>query len=102
MTENKPRRLSDIVEPLAPEGANDARWYMIGHQLIQAKMSIDSACSTLSEVAHNPESANERKVAWDCYDMVKSLCLDILEHYAAFLSYLSGTDVPERIARKEL
>ena len=102
MTENNPRRLSEIVSPLAPEGANDTDWFLIEHQLIQAKMSVDVALSTLLEVASNPESADERRVAWDCHDIVRGMRLDILEHYTAFLHYLSGTDVPERIVRKEL
>ena len=102
MTENEYRRLSEVAGTFAPEGANDVRWFMIEHQLIDARMNIQIALSKLSEIACNPENAEDRTIAWDCYDIVRGLYLDVHEHYAAFLSYLSDMDVPERIARKEL
>lgn len=102
MTENKPRRLNEVVSAFAPEGANDTNWLLVEHQLVQAKMSVDVACSVLAEIRGNPENNNERKVAEDCYSIARGMRVDILDHYATFLSYLSDTDVPERISRKEL
>ena len=102
MTENKPRRLSDVVESLVPEGANDRRWFMVEQLLMDAKIDVQIARDYLKDIRDQPENENEREIAEDCLDIIAGMYLDILEHYAAFLSYLSDTDVPERIARKEL
>ena len=102
MTKNRPRHLNEVISTFAPEGANDARWFMVDHLLIDARMNIQVTLSKLSEIKTVPENDEEKMIAKDCYDIVRGLYLDIHEHYAAFLSYLSDTDVPERIARKEL
>ena len=102
MTENKPRRLSDVVESLAPEGANDIRWFLVKHQLAQAKMSLETARTALYNIVTYPENAEEREIAEDCENMVKGMYVRFLNYYTSVLSYLSGADVPERIARKEL
>ena len=102
MTENKPRRLNEVVPSLAPEGANDNRWFLVEHQLVQAKISIRSAAEILAEIGGQPENTQEHLEAKDCLDIVKGMYVDLLKHYTTFLSYLSDTDVPERISRKEL
>ena len=101
MIEDKSRRLSDAVSVFAPEGTNDARWFQVEHQLTHAKISIEAAHSSLMSIINDPENAGEREIAWDCHEIVRAMYLDILGHHAAFKSYLSDTDVPERIARKE-
>lgn len=102
MPKNKPARLSDVVSPYASEGANDHKWILVEHQLAQAKMSVQIAKETLWDITNRPENEEEREIANDCYDMIRGLLLDVLEHYTTFLSYLSGTDVSERMSRKEL
>lgn len=102
MTDKKPARLSDIISTWAPEGANDAKWILVEHQLTQAKMSVEVARCSLMEIITQPESANEAEIARDCYDMIRGMYLHFLEHYTTFLSYLAGTDVSERMSRKEL
>lgn len=102
MPNKKPQRLSNIIPALAAEGANDHKWVLAEHQLAQAKMSVQIAKQTLYEISVLPENGREREIAEDCASIVRGLELDILEHYTTFLSYLSGTDVSERMSRKEL
>ena len=102
MTENKPRRLNEVVSSFAPEGANDRKWFLVEHQLAQAKMSVQIAHETLKDIRDHPENDNEYEIALECVGIVREMTLGILRHYATFLSYLSDTDVPERISRKEL
>ena len=94
--------LSEVVPVLASEGANDARWFLIEHLLMDAKNDVQIACDYLSDIIAQPENNDERGVATDCMDIARMMFREIQGHYAAFLSYLSDTDVPERIARKEL
>ena len=102
MPENKPRRLNEIVPFFAPEGANDRRWFLVEHQLIQARTSAHAVVVVLEKIVAQPENMREGMIAEDCLRIMKGMYLDIQEHYATFLSYLSDTDVPERISRKEL
>ena len=102
MPNDKPRRLNEIIDTFAPEGSNDKRWFLVEHQLEQVKQSAQIVVGSLKIIADNPENEDERQVAEDCFDICKGMFLDIQEHYAQFLSYLSGTGVPERIGRKEI
>lgn len=102
MTDKKPARLSDIISTWAPEGANDAKWILAEHQLAQCKMSVQIAMATLWDVVALAENEGEVEIAMDCYNIVRGMELDILEHYTTFLCYLSGTDVSDRMSRKEL
>lgn len=102
MMKKKTSRLSDIVPQFAPEGANDYKWFLVEHQLTQAKMSLQSAIQTLVEIGSLPENKDERNFATDCLGILMPARRQLLSNYATFLSYLSDTDVPERISRKEL
>ena len=63
MTENKPRRLNEVVPPLAPQGSNDRRWFMIEHLLMDAKNDVQIACDYFSDIITQPESEEEREAA---------------------------------------
>ena len=102
MPENKPRRLNEVVPPFAPQGSNDRRWFMIEHLLMDAKNDVQIACDYLKDIEARPENPDERRIAAECLHIMKRNLRSILSHHAWFLSYLSDTDMPERIARKEL
>jgi len=98
----KPQRLNEVLDIHAPQGANDARWYLIEHQWEQAVMSARTVVGSLTIITHRPENEEERQIAEDCLSYAEAMLCDILGAKASFLSYLSATDVAERIARKEL
>jgi hypothetical protein len=98
----KPKRLNEVLNTFAPEGANDRRWFLVEHQLQQAKMSLQTVLGSLRIISDKPENEQEREAAEDCMDIWRMFALDFTARHAAFLSYLSGTSVPERISRKEL
>lgn len=102
MPENKPRRLNEVIDAFAPQGSNDARWFLIEHQLEQVVMSARTVVGSLRIIAAKPENEEERQLAEDCLSYMEAMLCDILGARAWFLSYLSGTDIPERIAGKEL
>jgi len=102
MPKKKTSRLSDVVPFKVKEGANDRKWFLAEHQLVQAKMSLLTAIETLIEIGSEPENDNERKVATDCLSILRPVRRQLLSNYATFLSYLSGTDVPERISQMEV
>ncbi len=102
MSGNKPQRLSDIVPPYAAQGYHDRKWFLVEHLLENAMTDVEIAIDTLREVANWPENESERDVAKDCLEWVNALHLSALQTHATLLSYLSDTDVPERISRKEL
>jgi len=102
MPENKPQRLSEVLNTFAPQGSNDARWHLIEHQLEQTIMSARTVVGSLRIISQKPENEEELLLAEDCLSYMEAMLCDILGAKAAFLSYLSGTDVPERIAGKEL
>lgn len=102
MPENKPPSLSQILGNFAPEGSNDARWFLVEHQLEQAVMSAKTVVGCLTIISQKPENEEELRLADVCLSYMKAMLTDILGAKAAFLSYLSDTDVSERISRKEL
>lgn len=102
MPNKKPTSLSEVVKLYASEGANDSKWILVEHQLAQAKMSIQIAKETLYDIVSSPENDNEQEIAGDCESIVRHTYLDFLAQYTTFLSYLSGTDVSDKISRKEL
>jgi len=102
VSEDKPRRLNEVISPFAPQGANDARWFFVEHQLVQVKFSLAAALSSLNEIVAMPENEHERELASDCAGMARGMRRHVLGHYATLLSYLSDTDVSERISRTEV
>lgn len=102
MPQTKPQRLNQVLDIHAPQGANDARWYLIEHQWEQCVMSARTVVGSLTIISGRPENEGERQVAIDCLSYAEAMLCDILQAKASFLSYLSGTDVSERISRKEL
>lgn len=102
MPENKPQRLSDILHTFAPQGTNDKRWLLVEHQLEQVRLSAMASVGSLKVIAARPEYEEERQLAEDCLSYIEAMNRHILEARASFMCYLSGTDVPERIAGKEL
>jgi len=102
MPKKKTGRLSDIVPQFAPQGANDRKWFLVEHQLVQAKMSLLTAIEALIEIGSEPENDDERRIATDCLSVLRPVRRQLLSNYATFLSYLSGTDVPERISQMEV
>lgn len=102
LSENKPQRLSDVLPSFAPQGSNDARWFLVEHQLEQAITSARCVVGSLRVITQRPENEEELLLAEDCLSFMEAMLCDILGAKASFLSYLSGTDVSERISQKEL
>jgi len=102
MSGNKPQRLSEVVPQFAPQGVNDARWFMVEHELLHGKICFQTAMDYLLDIITYPENGSERLHAKECLDICRDMVLSIQGRYLTLLSYLSGTDVPERISRKEL
>jgi len=102
VSEDKPRHLNEVISPFAPQGANDARWFFVEHQLVQVKFSLAAALSALHEIIAMPENEQERELAGVCHRYTSHMRRHVLDHYATLLSYLSDTDVSERISRTEV
>ena len=102
MSRNNPTRLSEIIDRYAPEGANDARWFLFEHQLEQAKISAQTVVGTLKNIAARPENEAEREAAQDCAEYCLTMLTGILAARASCGSYLSGTNIADRVARKEM
>lgn len=102
MPENKPRRLDEVVSLFAPEGDNDGRWFLVEHQLEQTIISARVIVGSLRIITARPENEEERQIADDCLSYMKPMLCDILEARASFQSYLSDTDVPDRISNMEV
>ena len=98
----KPQRLNEVVDAFAPQGANDARWFLVEHQLEQVKMSARTVTGALKTIEARAENEAERQTAEDCLAICEPMLLEILRAWSTFLGYLSDTDVSERISRKEL
>jgi len=102
VSENKPQRLSEVVSTRAPQGANDTRWFMVEHELVQGKICFQIAMDSLLHIIMYPENGSECLHAKECFEICRDMILSIQDRYLTLLSYLSGTDVPERISRKEV
>jgi len=102
MSQTKPPTLSQILGNSAPQGSNDVRWFFVEHQLEQAVVSARAVVGSLKLIVERPENEEERQLAEDCLCFMKGMLCDILRERASFLSYLSGTDVSERISRTEV
>jgi len=102
MPKTKPQRLSEVIDAFAPQGSNDARWFLVEHQLGQIKMSARTVIGTLKTIKARPENLSEYQITEDCLAICEPLLVEILETWAVFLSYHSDTYVLEIISRKEL
>jgi len=101
MSENKPQRLSEVIPQFAPQGANDTRWFMVEHELVQGKICFQIAMDYLLDIIKHPENESECLHAKECFKICVGMILNVQDRHLALLSYLSDTDVPERISRKE-
>ena len=101
MKANKPRRLSEIINEYAPQGSNDWLWETIRHQMEQIRLSSSLVEEALETIAYNPENEEERLIAEDCIIIHRGTLRRVHDARSSFLHYLSDTDVPERISRKE-
>jgi len=102
MTEPTRTRLSEVVETFAPQGANDSRWFLMEHHLMQAKLSLQEAQRAAVQIYANPENAREGELANDCFVFIARAYAEFLAQHAALLAYISDSDISERVGNVEL
>lgn len=101
MSKDKARRLSDVVTSPVPEGFNDARWFMLEHQMYQAFVSLQTVRTLCEQIGDRPENDEEWEFARSILEIVSPVYVDLLGARSAVLSLLAGTKVAERVGRKE-
>jgi hypothetical protein len=101
MPEQKARKLSDVIPQYAPEGSNDARWFLLEHQLYEARFALSHVRSICEAVGDLPENEEERELARSVLEIISGTYVRLLGDYAAVHALLSGSDVAERMGGKE-
>lgn len=95
-------RLSEVVSTFAPQGANDRRWFLMEHHLVQAKLSLLGARSAAAQICILPENAAEAELADGCLEFIIHAYGELLGQHAALLAYISDSDISERVGKVEL
>lgn len=101
MPNPKHTRLSQVIKDWAPEGSNDRRWFLLEHQLYQAKVSLQAARGLCERIGDTPENEEEWELARSTLELLSPVYVQFLGAHAATLSLLAGTGVAERVGRKE-
>jgi hypothetical protein len=93
-----PRKLSEVVKSgWAPEGHNDGRWFLMEHQIYQARVSLQQARLMAEQIGDHPENAEERELASAVLEYLTPAYIASAKCLADSKSLLSGTEVAERI-----
>uniref|UniRef100_A0A6H2A1X8 Uncharacterized protein n=1 Tax=viral metagenome TaxID=1070528 RepID=A0A6H2A1X8_9ZZZZ len=100
MTGNKARRLADVVDVRAPQGSNDARWFLLEHQIYEARIALQTARLQCELIGDHPENEEERELASAVLEWLTPVYVQMLEVLAQTLALLSGTEIAERMGRK--
>lgn len=101
MSSPEAKRLSDVVETMAPEGHNDGRWFLLEHQLYESKFALQVARLQMETIGDFPENEQERELAGDVLDILTPAFTQVLGALASVKSLLAGTETAERIGGKE-
>lgn len=101
MPNEKARRLSDVITSPVPEGFNDGRWSLMEHQMYQAFVSLQTVRLTCEQIGDRPENKEEWELARSVLEIVSPVYVDLLGARASVLALLAGTEVAERVGRKE-
>lgn len=95
-------RLSEVVGTTAPQGHNDGRWFLLQHQLYQARVSLQQARASCEQIGDNPENDEEWELARAALEIISPAYVRTLGALSSFTSLMSGSEIAERIGRKEL
>lgn len=101
MAKKEARRLSEVVQLKAHEGANDARWFLMEHQLYQLIVSMQTIRQLCEQIGDAPENDNEWELARSVLEIISPLYVKALGARASVMALLAGTDVAERLGRIE-
>jgi len=99
---SEPNRLSEVVDTFAPEGANDRKWFLMEHHLMQAKLSLQEAQRAAVQIYANPENDEDGQLANDCFVFIARIHAEFLAQHAALLAHISDSDISERVGNVEL
>lgn len=97
MDKPKARKLSEVIEGTAREGRNDSRWFLLEHQLYQARVSLQQARSLCEQIGDRPENDEEWELARAALELVSPVYVKALGMLATFTSLMSGSEIAERL-----
>lgn len=97
MTNNQIRKLSEVMPATTRQGQNDSRWFLLEHQLYQARVSLQQARSLCEQIGDDPENDEEWELARAALEIISPVYVKALGMLAAFTSLMSGSEVVERL-----
>lgn len=83
----------------ASQGLNDGRWFLLEHQLYQARVSLQQARSLCEQIGDNPENDEEWELARSALEIISPVYVRALAALAAFTSLMSGTKTARVVGR---
>lgn len=101
MAKAKARRLSEVVDITTRQGINEGRWFLLEHQLYQARVSLQQARALCEQVGDSPENDEEWELARSALEIISPAYVKALEALSSFTSLMSGTEVAERMGGRE-
>ena len=101
MTKNEVRRLSDVIKPESRQGLNDGYWSLMEHQVYEAQFALQVARRQMEAVGEHPENAEDAEQAEAVLEILSPVYVRLLEAAATIKKLLWGTEIAERIARRE-
>lgn len=101
MDKAKAKKLSEVVDTTAQQGLNDGRWFLLEHQLYQARVSLQQARALCEQIQDNPENDEEWELARASLEIISPVYVRALGALASFTSLMSGGEIAERMGGKE-
>ena len=95
---NQPRKLSEVVETAAArQGENDAKWFLMEHQLYEARVALQMARLQMELVCDAPENDEEFELARAVLEFLTPAYTRVLGALSSTKSLMAGTETAERI-----
>lgn len=101
MTNPKARKLSEVVPTTASQGLNDGRWFLLEHQLYQARVSLQQARALCEQIGDQPENDEEWELARAALEIISPAYVRTLGALSSFTSMMSGSEIAERLGKRE-
>lgn len=97
-----PRRLSEVIETsVAHQGENDGKWFLMEHQVYEARLALQVARHQMELVCDNPENEEDYELASAVLEILTPTYVQMLGKLAAIKALLAGTEIAERIGGQE-
>lgn len=101
MSNQKARKLSEVVDTTTMQGINDARWFLLEHQIYQVIVSLQSARQVCEMIGDRAENGDEWELARAALEELTPVYIDTLQMRQNVSQLMASSKIAERVGRVE-